>query len=76
VANRGTRPNAAYVRLRTIEIASARALASTGGYRAMFDLRPEDDSPAPVELRLYLRVDGQPLTETWMYQWSPPPRPA
>ena len=26
----------------------------------------------PVDLRLYLRADGQPLTETWFYQWSPP----
>jgi glucans biosynthesis protein len=58
----------------TVEIASARPLASTGGYRAMFDLKPGDDSPAPIDLRLYLRVDGQPLSETWMYQWSPPER--
>jgi periplasmic glucans biosynthesis protein len=58
----------------TIEITSARLLASTGGYRAMFDLKPEDDNPVPIDLRLFLRVDGQPLTETWMYQWSPPTR--
>jgi glucans biosynthesis protein len=54
----------------TIELTSARPLASTGGYRAMFDLKP-DDNPAPIDPRLYLRVDGQPLSETWMYQWSP-----
>ena len=60
----------------TIEIASARPLASTGGYRAMFDLKPDDDNPAPIDLRLFLRVDGQPLTETWIYQWTPPARPA
>jgi periplasmic glucans biosynthesis protein len=23
-------------------------------------------------LRLYLRIDGKPLTETWSYQWTPP----
>jgi glucans biosynthesis protein len=23
-------------------------------------------------LRLYLRVEGRPLTETWIYQWTPP----
>jgi len=40
---------------------SARGLASTGGYRAMFDLKAEDDNPAPIDLRLCLRVDGQPL---------------
>ena len=22
---------------------------------------------------MYLRVDGKPLTETWIYQWTPPP---
>jgi glucans biosynthesis protein len=26
----------------------------------------------PIDLRLYLRVDGRPLTETWIYQWAPP----
>lgn len=56
-----------------IEITSARPLASIRGYRAMFDLRPVDDSVAPIDLRLYLRVGGQPLTETWVYQWNPPP---
>ncbi len=26
----------------------------------------------PIDLRLYLRIDGRPLTETWIYQWTPP----
>ena len=39
----------------------------------MFDLRPIDDSTQPIDLRLYLQCDGQPLTETWLYQWNPPP---
>ena len=43
------------------------------GYRALFDVRPADDSNDPVDLRLYLRIDGRPLTETWIYQWVPPP---
>jgi glucans biosynthesis protein len=38
----------------------------------MFDLRLPDDRPAPVELRLYLAYQGQPMSETWVYQWSPP----
>ncbi|MEO8409206.1 MAG: glucan biosynthesis protein D [Propionivibrio sp.] len=42
------------------------------GYRANFDLRPTDDSVEPVNLRLFLSVDGQALSETWMYQWTPP----
>jgi glucans biosynthesis protein len=25
-----------------------------------------------INLRLYLRIDGRPLTETWIYQWVPP----
>ncbi len=56
-----------------IEITSARPLHSVSGYRAMFDLKGIGDSVAPIDLRLYLRVDGQPLSETWLYQWSPPP---
>jgi len=38
----------------------------------MFDLRPVDSSTAPVTLRLYLRANGQPLTETWIYDWTAP----
>ncbi|HUH95027.1 MAG TPA: glucan biosynthesis protein D [Casimicrobiaceae bacterium] len=51
-----------------VELASAHPLKSTGGYRAMFDLRPLDDDPAPIDLRLFLRADGQALSETWIYQ--------
>jgi glucans biosynthesis protein len=57
-----------------IEIASVRPLETVRGYRAMFDLKPTDDSVAPVDLRLYLRANGEPLTETWIYQWTPPDR--
>jgi glucans biosynthesis protein len=55
-----------------IEITSARPLESVNGWRAMFDLRPEDNSTQPITLRLFLRSDGKPLTETWLYQWVPP----
>jgi periplasmic glucans biosynthesis protein len=55
-----------------IEITSVRPLEAVRGYRAMFDLKPTDDSVAPIDLRLYLRANGQPLTETWLYQWTPP----
>jgi periplasmic glucans biosynthesis protein len=41
----------------------------TGGWRASFDLRPDADGP--VELRCVLRLAGQTLTETWVYQWTP-----
>ncbi|NML18772.1 glucan biosynthesis protein [Azohydromonas caseinilytica] len=56
----------------TVEITSARPLASVRGWRAMFDLRPADSRPEPVELRLFLRHQGRPMTETWCYQWTPP----
>jgi len=56
-----------------IEITSARPQHHIGGYRAMFDVVPPGESEIPINLRLYLESDGQPLTETWMYQWTPPP---
>ncbi len=55
-----------------IEVTSARPLHSVDGFRAMFDLRLTDDSTAPIDLRLFLRKNNQPLSETWMYQWTPP----
>jgi glucans biosynthesis protein len=56
-----------------VEITSSRPQLEIKGYRAMFDLKPTDDSVEPIDLRLYLRRDGKPLTETWIYQWTPPP---
>ncbi len=41
------------------------------GYRALFDVKP-DDGTEPIDLRLYLRVAGRALTETWIYLWTPP----
>jgi glucans biosynthesis protein len=55
-----------------VEITSARPLLPIKGWRAMFDLVP-DDSEQPIDLRLYLSLDGQALTETWMYEYAPPP---
>ena len=55
-----------------VEIVSARPLRPLNGWRAMFDLVP-DTSTEPIDLRLYLAYDGQPLTETWIYQYTPPP---
>ena len=56
----------------TVETPSARPLQSTGGFRVMFDLKPPDDSVEAIDVRLFLRHRNQPLTETWMYQWTPP----
>jgi glucans biosynthesis protein len=55
-----------------IELLSARPLQSVGGWRAIFDLRPDDNSTEAINLRLYLALDNQPLSETWIYQYSPP----
>ena len=55
-----------------IEITSARPLSSINGYRAMFDLVP-DDSLKPIDLKLQLKLGDQVLTETWLYQYTPPP---
>lgn len=56
----------------TVEITSVRPLTPVNGMRAMFDLRPEDDATTPINLRMYLSLDGQALSETWLYQWTPP----
>src|SRR5262245_2980288 len=55
-----------------IELAVARPQAEIQGYRAQVDLRPTDDSIEPIDLRLYLRLGHEALTETWVYQWTPP----
>ena len=54
------------------EHVTAHYVEEFNGYRALFDVRPPDDSVEPIDLRLYLRIDGRPLTETWIYQWTPP----
>jgi periplasmic glucans biosynthesis protein len=56
----------------TTEHVTAHYVQEFKGYRALFDVRPPDDSVEPIDLRLYLRVEGRPLTETWIYQWTPP----
>ena len=56
----------------TIEVPSARPLQSINGCRAMFDIKPPDDSLTPIDIRMFLRHRKQPLTETWIYQWTPP----
>jgi periplasmic glucans biosynthesis protein len=57
----------------TTEHVTAHYVEEIKGYRVLFDLRPADDSNDPIDMRMYLRIDGRPLTETWTYQWTPPP---
>jgi glucans biosynthesis protein len=56
----------------TVEHVTAHYVEEFKGYRALFDIRPPEDSNDTIDLRLYLRIDGRPLTETWTYQWTPP----
>jgi glucans biosynthesis protein len=56
-----------------VEITSARPLVPLRQWRAMFDLALTDDSVEPINLRLFLSMDGQALSETWLYQYVPPP---
>jgi glucans biosynthesis protein len=53
----------------TILFPVAQQNEETGGWRAFFDLEPAGDGP--VELRCFLRLDGDALTETWSFQWIP-----
>ena len=39
------------------------------GWRVAFRLAPAGNQPA--DMRLYLMLDGRPLTETWSYVWYP-----
>ena len=56
-----------------VEITSARPLHEINGYRAMFDLVP-DDSEEPIDLRVYLKLDEQPLTKPGSTSTRPPPK--
>lgn len=56
-----------------IELATARPLFEINGWRVVFDLKPTDDSIEPIDLRMFLRAGNQVLSETWLYQFTPPP---
>jgi glucans biosynthesis protein len=55
-----------------IQHLTAHFVSEFNGYRALFDIRPASDNEQPINLRLYLRIQARPLTETWIYQWTPP----
>lgn len=55
-----------------LEVVSVRPQKVINGFRCMFDVVPPDESQEPINLRLYLEAHGRPLTETWIYQWTPP----
>ncbi|MDF7680932.1 glucan biosynthesis protein [Enterobacteriaceae bacterium ESL0689] len=43
------------------------------GYRVLFDWYPDNDATDPVEMRMFLRCQGDTISETWLYQYFPPP---
>jgi glucans biosynthesis protein len=47
----------------------AEPVPGTERWRAVFDLATEGEEP--VELRLYLTLSRDPLSETWLYQYRP-----
>jgi glucans biosynthesis protein len=49
----------------------ARPLKESSLWRCHFDLVASGSQP--VDLRCYLRDANGALSETWLYQWSPPP---
>ncbi|MDD1649622.1 MAG: glucan biosynthesis protein D [Methylococcaceae bacterium] len=54
----------------TISGAFMEPIPGTRRWRAIFDLTPQGNEP--VELRLYIRGNGDAMTETWLYQFRPP----
>lgn len=56
----------------TFDLIAARPQHEKKAYRVTLDLRP-DDSTEQITIRLFLQHSGQLLTETWLYQWNPPP---
>ncbi|WP_179141236.1 glucan biosynthesis protein, partial [Cronobacter sakazakii] len=48
-------------------------LEPINGYRILFDWYPTSEAADPVELRLFLRSKEETLSETWLYQYMPPP---
>ena len=56
----------------TLGLTVAYPIAQATGWRAMFDLDIGDsDDDEPIDLRMYLRHDGQAMSETWIYQAFP-----
>jgi glucans biosynthesis protein len=53
-----------------IEAPAARPLRGTPAWRCNFDLASEGREP--VDLRCFLSDERGALTETWLYQWTPP----
>ena len=55
------------------EHVTAHYVEEFNGYRALFDVKPTDDTRgAHRSAAVLAHLEGRPLTETWIYQWTPP----
>jgi periplasmic glucans biosynthesis protein len=52
-----------------IDSVTVERLAADGVWRVSMRMKPNGDKP--IDLRCYLTLYGEALTETWTYQWSP-----
>jgi glucans biosynthesis protein len=52
-----------------IDAVTVEQLPGTNTWRVAFRLTPKGD--APVDMRCYLSLYGEAMTETWSYLWSP-----
>ncbi|MGV3346006.1 glucan biosynthesis protein, partial [Enterobacteriaceae bacterium LUAb1] len=43
------------------------------GYRIQFDWYPDNSNTRRIDMRLFLRTRDETLSETWLYQYFPPP---
>jgi glucans biosynthesis protein len=57
----------------TLDLVFAFPVATTDRWRVTFDLDigPDEGNNAPIDLRMYLRHEGQAMSETWLYQAFP-----
>ncbi|VTP68680.1 Glucans biosynthesis protein D precursor [Leclercia adecarboxylata] len=42
------------------------------GYRILFDWYPTSDATDTVDMRMFLRCQGEAISETWLYHYFPP----
>jgi glucans biosynthesis protein len=55
------------------EHVTAHYVEEFNGYRALFDVKPTDDSVRTHRSAVVSCAwTAEPLTETWIYQWTPP----
>ena len=56
--------------LHPFDALTVQRVPQTGSWRIAFVVTPRAKKPV-VDLRCYLTLYGEVLTETWVYQWTP-----